>query len=90
MLTLHNLENDEKGEYYVGDDSDEEELPFACFICRQHFKKPVVTLYFRVSYYLCDIHIYSIPTFYLCFHSLPQHIHLHILTILILFDGSID
>jgi hypothetical protein len=38
------LDDDEKGEYYVGD-SDDEELPFACFICRQHFKNPVVTLY---------------------------------------------
>jgi RING finger protein 113A len=43
-------DNDEKGEYYVGD-SDDEELPFACFICRQPFKSPVVTL---CGHYFCE------------------------------------
>ena len=29
--------------YEISDDDDD--LPFACYLCRQHFKKPVVTKY---------------------------------------------
>lgn len=30
-------------QYEVAGSSDQEELPFACYICREHFKNPVVT-----------------------------------------------
>ncbi|KAI9493399.1 hypothetical protein BDB00DRAFT_822919 [Zychaea mexicana] len=39
--------------YAVSDDDDdsEEELPFACYICRQEFKDPVVT---KCNHYFCE------------------------------------
>ena len=46
---------------YVIESSDEEELPFACFICRKEFVKPVVTKYFSwnsikysCGHYFCE------------------------------------
>ncbi|KAK8789680.1 hypothetical protein JH06_1769 [Blastocystis sp. subtype 4] len=36
---------------YVVSSSDEEDLPFACFICRQEFVKPVVT---NCGHYFCE------------------------------------
>lgn len=35
----------EEEDYYVGSD-DEEEFPFACFICRESYTDPVVTRFF--------------------------------------------
>lgn len=37
--------------YAVESDSDDEELPFACLICRQEFTDPVVT---RCNHYFCE------------------------------------
>ena len=34
-----------------GEDSDDEELPFACFICREPFTDPVVT---QCKHYFCE------------------------------------
>ncbi len=39
---------DDDNKYEI--DSDEEDLPFACFICREDFKNPVVTL---CGHYFC-------------------------------------
>ena len=36
------MDDDDEDNKYVIESSDEEELPFACFICRQEFVKPVV------------------------------------------------
>jgi RING finger protein 113A len=33
------------------DDDDEDELPFACFICRENFVDPVVT---KCKHYFCE------------------------------------
>uniref|UniRef100_A0A6N2KV06 RING-type domain-containing protein n=1 Tax=Salix viminalis TaxID=40686 RepID=A0A6N2KV06_SALVM len=35
----------------VGHDDDEDELPFACFICREQFVDPVVT---KCKHYFCE------------------------------------
>lgn len=44
--------DDDKGEYFVGSDSEDDDgLPFACFICRQPFTKPVVT---KCNHYFCE------------------------------------
>lgn len=45
---------------FLVESSDDEELPFACYICRQEFKNPVVT-----KYYLIPIMVY----FYLILQS---------------------
>ncbi|CEP09297.1 hypothetical protein [Parasitella parasitica] len=37
--------------YAISDDSDDDELPFACLICRQEFTDPVVT---RCGHYFCE------------------------------------
>lgn len=37
--------------YAVSESESEEELPFACLICRQEFKNPVVT---RCNHYYCE------------------------------------
>lgn len=39
------IESEDEDNKYVIESSDEEELPFACFICREEFVKPVVTKY---------------------------------------------
>ena len=36
-------DTDDDDDQYVINTSDEDELPFACFICRDEFVKPVVT-----------------------------------------------
>jgi len=41
--------NPDANEYFVGDDDDK--LPFACFICKQPFKNPVVT---KCKHYFCE------------------------------------
>ena len=47
----------QSGEYNTNDphayeiDSDEEELPFACLICRESFKNPIVT---KCKHYFCE------------------------------------
>lgn len=35
----------------ASDDSDEEDIPFACLICRKHYTDPVVT---RCGHYFCS------------------------------------
>ena len=37
------IDSEDDDNKYVIESSDEEELPFACFICRKEFVKPVVT-----------------------------------------------
>ncbi|KAI8642968.1 hypothetical protein BD408DRAFT_163502 [Parasitella parasitica] len=37
--------------YAISEDSDDDELPFACLICRQEFTNPVVT---RCGHYFCE------------------------------------
>nr|XP_036880737.1 E3 ubiquitin-protein ligase RNF113A-like [Manis javanica] len=55
----------EDGNYEVG--SDEEEIPFKCFICRQTFQNPVVT---KCRHYFCEScalqHFRSTPRCYVC------------------------
>ena len=43
--------SEDEDDKYVIESSDEEELPFACFICRQPFTKPVVT---NCGHYFCE------------------------------------
>ncbi|KAI8137371.1 hypothetical protein BJV82DRAFT_635628 [Fennellomyces sp. T-0311] len=43
--------NSNPNQYAISDDSDEEELPFACLICREEFKHPVVT---KCGHYFCE------------------------------------
>lgn len=43
------FEREDMKQYEVS--SDEEQLPFACFICREHFKNPVVT---KCKHYFCE------------------------------------
>ncbi|KAJ6344008.1 hypothetical protein OIU76_005692 [Salix suchowensis] len=42
---------DDEEEGGVGHDDDEDELPFACFICREQFVDPVVT---KCKHYFCE------------------------------------
>ncbi|KAL9539794.1 hypothetical protein MBANPS3_010060 [Mucor bainieri] len=44
-------ESADANKYAISDDSDDEELPFACLICRQEFTNPVVT---RCGHYFCE------------------------------------
>lgn len=39
------LVDDDKGEYYIGSDSEDDGLPFVCLKCKDSFVKPVVTMY---------------------------------------------
>lgn len=46
----------------AGDDSDDEdELPFACFICREPFTDPVVT---QCKHYFCEHCALKVCTFF--------------------------
>ncbi|RKP07146.1 hypothetical protein THASP1DRAFT_31044 [Thamnocephalis sphaerospora] len=45
------LQAGDANEFVVHSDSDSEELPFACLICRQEFEKPVVT---KCGHYFCQ------------------------------------
>ena len=38
-------------QYEIKDSDEEDELPFACFICRQPFNNPVVT---KCKHYFCE------------------------------------
>jgi RING finger protein 113A len=38
-------------QYAISDDDSDDELPFACLICRKEFKNPVVT---RCNHYFCE------------------------------------
>ena len=55
------MDDDDEDNKYVIESSDEEELPFACFICRKEFVNPVVTPSWRCSlvmrscgHYFCE------------------------------------
>lgn len=41
--------NEEEGKYEI--DSDDDDLPFACFICRQPFQHPIVT---KCKHHFCE------------------------------------
>ena len=55
MNDIDNLNSQEYGardnENYEVSDSDEEDLPFACYICREKFTDPVVT---KCKHYFCE------------------------------------
>jgi RING finger protein 113A len=44
-------ENPTKRVEDVSDDSDDDDVPFACLICRKHYTEPVVT---RCGHYYCS------------------------------------
>ena len=56
--------------------SDEDELPFACFICRETFKNPVVTKYVKKLQYNYSL-VSHITTFSPKFTDIPTDIILY-------------
>lgn len=50
-LAMKGGDDDEEGGGDEDDDEDEDALPFACFICRQPFRDPVVT---KCKHYFCE------------------------------------
>jgi len=42
---------DDRGEYYIGSDSEDDGLPFACLKCKNSFVDPVVT---KCKHYFCE------------------------------------
>jgi len=44
-------DDDDKGEYFLGSDSEDDGLPFVCLRCKESFVNPVVT---RCKHYFCE------------------------------------
>jgi RING finger protein 113A len=47
----NNNDDDDKGEYFLGSDSEDDGLPFACLKCKNPFVDPVVT---KCKHYFCE------------------------------------